>query len=253
MTKYPGFFCEKCDCFHGPDTQKAQWHRKYKVEGIEYPIWIQCVGCDKKFRFNTQGAQYRSFCSKECRAETQNRDSESTRNRYLLSHYGINLKSYNEILRRQRGKCAICQRSYSTFHLHVDHDHVDGKIRGLLCPTCNHAIGWLEKFQENALEYLDREQPHYIKKAVKDSERDLNSYMSKKESHARYVKRREYRSNLTNSQARRIVKMFYEGSTMSQLAREFDVNVSTIKYVLNCYRAGKNYAGSTLNGSELGQ
>jgi hypothetical protein len=32
--------------------------------------------------------------------------------------------------------------------LHVDHDHVTGKVRGLLCNTCNVALGALQDSEE---------------------------------------------------------------------------------------------------------
>jgi hypothetical protein len=38
------------------------------------------------------------------------------------------------------GVCAICGRPPKTRKLHVDHDHKTGKVRGLLCYTCNRFI-----------------------------------------------------------------------------------------------------------------
>jgi hypothetical protein len=58
--------------------------------------------------------------------------------------YGISKEGYEEILRRQRGKCAICKKAYAR-RLQVDHDHETGKVRGLICYRCNTALGWYEK------------------------------------------------------------------------------------------------------------
>lgn len=58
--------------------------------------------------------------------------------------YGLSRTEYDELLGRQDGRCAICQRRPSgKRRLAVDHDHKSGKVRGLLCSGergCNHGI-----------------------------------------------------------------------------------------------------------------
>lgn len=43
------------------------------------------------------------------------------------------------MLAAQGGRCAICRKppKIGGRRLHVDHDHVTGRIRGLLCHYCN--------------------------------------------------------------------------------------------------------------------
>lgn len=72
----------------------------------------------------------------------------------LKREYGLTLAEYNAILRRQAHRCAVCRRpetirSRSTGEprrLAVDHDHVTGRVRGLLCHRCNILV-WA--FEEN--------------------------------------------------------------------------------------------------------
>lgn len=56
--------------------------------------------------------------------------------------YGITEEVYEELLARQEGKCPICERLYTEFkvRLAVDHDHLSGEIRGLLCNHCNRRV-----------------------------------------------------------------------------------------------------------------
>lgn len=60
----------------------------------------------------------------------------------LKKKFGITLNEYNAILEEQGGVCAVCQEKCATGNnLAVDHDHVTGKIRGLLCFACNTSLG----------------------------------------------------------------------------------------------------------------
>jgi len=63
-------------------------------------------------------------------------------NRYYLRHYGITLDQVIAMKIKQDYKCAICLKRKKK--LHVDHNHKTGKVRGLLCFTCNTAIGKLQ-------------------------------------------------------------------------------------------------------------
>jgi hypothetical protein len=57
--------------------------------------------------------------------------------------YGITLEQYNTMFLKQKGLCLGCCRHQSYFkrRLAVDHCHKTGRIRGLLCVSCNHALG----------------------------------------------------------------------------------------------------------------
>ena len=79
---------------------------------------------------------------------------------YLKSQYGITLEDYNLKLKEQQHKCAICNTDeVDVFKqtLYIDHCHTTGKIRGLLCHSCNVALGLLKDSQtllDNAKDYL---------------------------------------------------------------------------------------------------
>ena len=68
---------------------------------------------------------------------------KSERNKYLYKHkYGISVEERYSIWLNQNKKCKICQRDLiDSEHCHTDHNHVTGKIRGLLCNNCNLLLG----------------------------------------------------------------------------------------------------------------
>ncbi len=61
---------------------------------------------------------------------------------HLRRTYGITQTQYKIMLNRQGGVCAICRRKPRSNQpdLAVDHDHLDGLVRGLLCARCNHGL-----------------------------------------------------------------------------------------------------------------
>ena len=70
----------------------------------------------------------------------------------------MNLETFLSMLEKQNGRCAICSNAFkSDRDTNVDHCHVTGKIRDLLCFKCNVGIGKLNdsiELLEKALEYL---------------------------------------------------------------------------------------------------
>lgn len=59
---------------------------------------------------------------------------------YLKSKYKMTIEQFDEMLLNQGGMCAICDQEAE---LKVDHDHETGKVRALLCHSCNVGIGHL--------------------------------------------------------------------------------------------------------------
>ncbi len=67
---------------------------------------------------------------------------------------------YEDILTSQKGCCAICDSKlnssrYTKFA--VDHNHLTGQVRGLLCMQCNTAIGLMKESVvrlQSAITYL---------------------------------------------------------------------------------------------------
>lgn len=65
----------------------------------------------------------------------------------VKAKYGITIEAGNQMWEEQGGCCAICGKPEPEFadrfqRLHVDHDHLTGVVRGLLCSSCNQGLGY---------------------------------------------------------------------------------------------------------------
>lgn len=84
-------------------------------------------------------------------ARYRERHPEQAREASLRARFGIGLEDYDTLLAAQEGVCAACRRPESRVHsrtkqtmmLAVDHCHRSGRVRGLLCASCNTALGLL--------------------------------------------------------------------------------------------------------------
>ena len=65
---------------------------------------------------------------------------EKELDRIRFSKYGISGNEFRIRLTNQKNKCPICEQILVR-NPSVDHDHLTGKIRGLICNACNLAIG----------------------------------------------------------------------------------------------------------------
>ena len=85
---------------------------------------------------------------------------------WLRRTYNIGQADYDQMLVEQKYCCAICGTSdpkngrsrSKAKYFDIDHDHKTGKVRGLLCKSCNTAIGQMQEspaILRKAIAYLD--------------------------------------------------------------------------------------------------
>jgi len=76
---------------------------------------------------------------------------------YKKYQYGLSLEQHKQLYLNQNGCCAICEISVPYDKMNTDHNHKTGKVRGLLCRSCNTRIAGMddEEFLTKALEYLN--------------------------------------------------------------------------------------------------
>jgi len=81
--------------------------------------------------------------------------------------YGVTIAQYEEMYTKQNGLCAICGNSETMKFksklkkLCVDHNHTTGKIRALLCDSCNKCVGLSKEnifTLSNMIDYLRKHQ-----------------------------------------------------------------------------------------------
>jgi Autographiviridae endonuclease VII len=96
-------------------------------------------------------------------AQWQREHPRSRKNGELKRAFGITIEQYDEMFKAQKGLCKLCRkpepgtRNGKRKMLAVDHDHVTGKVRGLLCSKCNTALGLFNEspeLLEAAITYL---------------------------------------------------------------------------------------------------
>lgn len=76
----------------------------------------------------------------------------------LKKGYGITIENYNSLLIKQKFKCPISNIPIIFPFAHVDHNHITGKIRGLLHANINIGLGLFHEnipYMENSIKYLN--------------------------------------------------------------------------------------------------
>lgn len=112
-----------------------------------------CKNCEKKRRSRYYKDNRETLITYAKDWYVTNKDVR--RDSLLKREYGITLEEYNRMLTAQNGKCAICKQSdASKKALAVDHCHKSGKVRGLLCGSCNVKLGWFENKEDAVVTYL---------------------------------------------------------------------------------------------------
>lgn len=150
-----------------PLYDSYHWHRR-KINGMckewsdDFWVFVDAVGerPDKHTlrKYNNKkpigpGNWYwkESYPVKDAKAWQKNwreQNPDRVKNISLKKMYGIGLDEYNKMLATQNYSCAICggketrvDRKGAIRFMPVDHCHKTGKVRALLCTSCNTALG----------------------------------------------------------------------------------------------------------------
>lgn len=146
--KLTGLVCNKC----GGDAQPLS---NFNFDNRRKVLYKTCKSCWRKKvkKWETDNP------TRAAELRRKGRNSNTARKR------GITLAQYDAMLQVQGGLCAICQRpetkfrkdTGAIFNLAIDHDHVTGKNRALLCTKCNALLGMAGDsitVIKSAIEYL---------------------------------------------------------------------------------------------------
>ena len=110
----------------------------------------------------------------EAKARYQSQSTEAyeaSRVNWVSRKFGVSTEWYDDTLKAQGGVCAICAKPETAVRLgkllplSVDHDHVTGKVRGLLCTSCNIGIGALQDdptIMRTATNYVERWRAEHV-------------------------------------------------------------------------------------------
>ncbi len=101
---------------------------------------FECAICHTKYVATGPAQKYCKICI----------PNATTYHRYMS--WGINQSQWDQLLQAQGNACAICKRPFDFtiskkrgLGIFIDHNHVTGHMRGILCNGCNHGLAWIEK------------------------------------------------------------------------------------------------------------
>jgi len=119
----------------------------------------KCVPCRNK----ESNAYYEANRESLLEQSRENYEPEEERRDALWRKYRLTPEQYDDLVERQDGRCAICHAQESGSRWgdgvwFVDHCHSTGEVRGLLCRSCNTALGLFEDDAlrlQKAIRYLN--------------------------------------------------------------------------------------------------
>ncbi len=81
-------------------------------------------------------------------AEYRKKNKRKIKSMKLRYSYGIDVETFEQMLKDQKYKCLIDGQTIDSKTAHVDHNHSNGMVRGLLCDSCNKGLGF---FKDNVV------------------------------------------------------------------------------------------------------
>jgi len=122
----------------------------------------QCKKCRADYRRSERVRARTSVYNKKYAKENLDLIRQKERRNNLKYKFGLTVQQYDKMFQDQGGECKICSIAQSQLKkkLCVDHNHDTGRIRGLLCDSCNRAMGLLKEsipVIEKIIDYLKKD------------------------------------------------------------------------------------------------
>lgn len=115
----------------------------YKDKSFKSGYRANCKPCKDKSTYQWRADNKGKYNENMRKLRAENKDM--FKNIDLKRTHGITLDQYNAMKLAQNGLCKICKNPPKGKRpLAVDHDHITGDIRGLLCYGCNRALHVLD-------------------------------------------------------------------------------------------------------------
>lgn len=102
-----------------------------------------CSSCNKELAVSEFPKYQKYKYRNECRLCYNSHCNRLRRKRNLKLDFNLSVEQYEDMVKAQKNKCAICgiHETELTYKLAVDHDHSTGNLRQLLCAKCNLLLG----------------------------------------------------------------------------------------------------------------
>jgi len=143
-------------------TNTASRNRYRGLPSYKKPEPKECLNCKKIFGPTRTVRQV--YCSTFCYNKSLIRILKRkelvgrTRDCYLKRKYGISFEEKEKMVKSQKEKCLLCKRKLrlekDLLFCHVDHNHKNAEIRGILCPRCNSHI--INVVENNTIDLLQK-------------------------------------------------------------------------------------------------
>lgn len=112
----------------------------YREKRVTDGLTARCKECTRKAAITS----YQSRREKVLQSHKDQYCAKRSRAKALMKNYGMTVEEWNEMFAEQNYRCAICGSTNpfnSSRQFCVDHCHMVGHVRGILCSTCNAMLG----------------------------------------------------------------------------------------------------------------
>lgn len=137
------------------------FHKKKKSKD-GYHSYCRICTAKKNKEWVQNNKEQQALSCKNWYSKNKEKANLSGTNWHYKTNYGISYQQFLDLATKQGNICLICKRDLTFLEKKdsravLDHCHTTGKIRGVLCNSCNTALG---KFKDsidilqNAISYL---------------------------------------------------------------------------------------------------